>query len=87
MSDDKPFKMPPELQAGALNAWTPLQQAALYKQHQALQVEMDEQEEEQEKKEDAERKKRKIRPEGVEAGKVLDQLVCLSTKVAPGNVG
>lgn len=77
MSDDKPFKMIPELQAGALNAWTPLQQAALYRQHAVLQADMDDKAEARKKRKDeADAVKRKVKPERVEAGEVMDQLVC-----------
>ncbi|KAK4689924.1 hypothetical protein P7C73_g199, partial [Tremellales sp. Uapishka_1] len=65
---------PGELEAGALNAWTPLQQAALYAQHAARQAEKDDKEAER-----AERKKKeekeKPKPETVTAGQVVEDLV------------
>ena len=63
-----------ELQAGALNAWTPVQQAALYQSHLVQQAETDEQDRLKELKEE-ERKKVTTRPEKIEAGKVIDDLV------------
>jgi hypothetical protein len=71
---------PTELQAGALNAWTPAQQAALYHLHVAKQVEADEDEALKQEKEEAQRKARgesgeDVKPEGVEAGKIVNNLV------------
>lgn len=66
-----------DLQAGALNAWTPIQQAALYHQYLVEQHEKDvlaEAKEERDK--EKEEKKEKVRPESVEAGKIVDDLVC-----------
>ncbi|GFZ42521.1 hypothetical protein JCM24511_00237 [Saitozyma sp. JCM 24511] len=68
-----------ELQAGALNAWTPTQQAALYHHHLASQVAADEakldEEERKEKKDEGKEEKAKGKPEEVKAGEVLDGLI------------
>lgn len=70
-----------DLEAGALTAWTPAQQAALYHLHLAKQVEADEDKEYKESVEKEEKEKRgekeedKVAPEGVQAGKVVDDLV------------
>jgi hypothetical protein len=67
------------LQAGALNAWTPTQQAALYHHHLASQVAADEakldEEERRKKKDEQKEDKATSRPEEVKAGEVLDGLV------------
>ena len=64
-----------DLQAGALNAWTPVQQAALYHEYMARQADEDdkrwlkEYEEEERKKQ-----KKEIEPDSVKAGKIIDDL-------------
>ena len=65
-----------DLQAGALNAWTPVQQAALYHTYLAEQHEKDVLAEAKADKEKEKEKagKEKIRPEKVEAGKIIDDL-------------
>jgi hypothetical protein len=77
-------KKPTELQAGALNAWTPTQQAALYHRHLAEQMARDEakaeDEEKKRKKEEEDekrgkKKKGKEKAEDVKAGEVVDGLV------------
>ena len=67
-----------ELEAAALTAWTPLQQAALHHRHIVKQSERDEAE--SIKRADAEEEKKKkgeenVRPEGIQAGRVIDDLV------------
>jgi hypothetical protein len=68
-----------ELQAGALNAWTPTQQAALYHHHLASQVAADEakldEEERKKKKDEGKEDNAKGKPEEVRTGEVLDGLV------------
>ena len=72
-----------ELQAGALNAWTPLQQAALYQQSIAEQYEKDALEKAKEDEAEAKKESKRAKgeevdppqPEKVEAGKVVDDLV------------
>ncbi|RSH94721.1 hypothetical protein EHS25_004526 [Saitozyma podzolica] len=68
-----------ELQAGALNAWTPTQQAALYHHHLASQVAADEakldEEERKKKKDEGKEDKAKGKPEEVRTGEVLDGLI------------
>ena len=65
-----------DLQAGALNAWTPVQQAALYHQYMVEQHEKDILASvKEDKKAEAEKKDGKVRPEAVEAGKIVDDLV------------
>jgi hypothetical protein len=72
-----------ELQAGALNAWTPLQQAALYQQYIAEQHEKDvvakaKEDEAEAKKESKRAKGEEVdppQPDKVEAGKIIDELV------------
>jgi len=69
-----------DLKAGALEAWNPAQQAALYQQFLSTQAEADENaklkkyDEEQAK----EGKPKPIKPDKVEAGKLIDDLVCPS---------
>lgn len=70
-------KKPDELQAGALNAWTPLQQAALY-QNYLSKVKENEEGERLKAYETAEAEKKKgpkVKPEAIKAGKVIDGLV------------
>ena len=64
-----------ELEAGALNAWTPVQQAALYQHYLAKQLEQDDKNAAKEKRDEEKRAKR-LNPESVQAGKVIDDLVC-----------
>lgn len=71
-----------ELEAGALNAWTPVQQAALYQQYLVEQHEKDqltklkEFQEEEKKQSDKEKGiEEDVPPEQVSAGKVIDDLV------------
>ena len=69
-------RKPDELQAGALNAWTPIQQAALYQNYLARQAELDDKANLQEYAAAEEKKKRGVvRPESVKAGKIVDDLV------------
>jgi hypothetical protein len=76
-------KLVTELQADALNAWTPLQQAALYQQHLAEQRVKDDEEwlkeyREEEKKQAAKEKGEDVdedKPHEVSAGKLGDRLV------------
>ncbi len=69
-------KIGTELQIGAYSAWTPAQQAALYAHHLARQAEQDiEAAEKEEKEKSKEKKGEKVRPERVEAGKLVDDLV------------
>jgi hypothetical protein len=66
-----------DLQAGALNAWTPVEQAVLYHQYLSEQHDKDVLAAAKEEKEKEKEKagKEKIRPENVEAGKIIDDLV------------
>ena len=72
-----------ELQAGALNAWTPVQQAALYHQHMVEQYERDEKAKlkeitDKEKKEKSRAKGEVVdhpKPDEVSATRIVDDLV------------
>lgn len=73
---------PTDLQAGALDAWSPLQQAALYRTQAAEQAARDEKQEEEDErkkaKEEADKKKGKkpdAAPETVQASDVLQAFV------------
>lgn len=70
------------LEAGALNAWTPVQQAALYQQYLTEQHEKDNAaklkayQEEEKKKSDKEKGiEVDVAPEQVSAGKIVDDMV------------
>jgi hypothetical protein len=65
------------LQAGALDAWTPAQQAALYHQHLVRQAEADDKAKlkEYEESKAKEGKEADVKPHAIEAGKLIDDLV------------
>jgi hypothetical protein len=66
-----------ELEAGALNAWSQAQQAALYHQHQAKQsdeIELANLKKYEEAK-SKEGKEEDVKPHAISAGKIIDDLV------------
>ena len=77
-----------ELEAGALNAWTPIQQAALYRQYQAKQQEADELEtlKEYEAEKAKAKKPEKQKPEEIKAGTIVDSWVRYWLPDKPGTL-